>query len=364
MSADEQRTWHRLYFDEWVAREGLDLVRGYKIDDVSTVPLRYWERTGGYAVQMQLEGTGGLNGAYVCEIPPGKELKPQRHLFEELIYVVAGQGAATVWYPGQEKRTFEWAAHSLFAIPLNAWFQLFNSSGTESVRYVSVTTAPITMNLIRDGDFVFNCDATFPDRYRGEKSYFSGDVEMDTFRDWGQPVSVSFANFYPDVMAIPFVDSNRGAGARHVQYELANGVSSAHRLEMPGGTFTKLHRHGPGAHVLWLQGEGYTVMWPDGGEMVQEWWKPGTMLVPPEGWWHQHCVVSREPAQHLGLKFGGRINSVTRANMGSMKSSKEGGNQLNFEDTPPEILHQLRRMFADECAKRGTPAGMEAILGG
>jgi hypothetical protein len=98
--------------------------------------------------------------------------------------------------------------------------------------------------------------------------------------------------------------------------------------------------------------------------MVQEFWRPGTMLVPPEGWWHQHCVVSPEPAQHLGLKFGSRTNSVTRGNMASMKSAREGGNQLDFEDTPPEVLEKLRRLFAEECARRGTPARMEAILGG
>src|SRR5947209_497863 len=266
--AAAERRWHRLYFDEWVASEGLELLRGYKIDDVRTTPLRYWARTGGYAVQVQLEGTGGLNGAQVCEIPAAAELKPQRHLYEELIYVVTGKGAASVWYPGQEKRTFEWSAGSLFAIPLNACYQLFNTSGRESVRFVAVTTAPITFNLIRDADFIFGCEATFADRYRGEADYFGGNVEMASFTGWGHPVSVAFANFFPDVAAIPFADSNRGVGTRHVQYELANGVSSAHRLEMPGGTFTKLHRHGPGAHVLWLQGEGYTVMWPDGGEMV------------------------------------------------------------------------------------------------
>lgn len=359
-----ERQWHRLYFDEWVANEGLDLLHGYKIDDVATVPLKPWKRIGGSAVQMQLEGTGGLNGAYVAEIPPGKELLPLRHLYEELVYVLAGQGASTVWYQGQEKRTFEWQAGSLFAIPLNAWHQHFNSSGAGPVRFLALHTAPITMNLIRDANFIFDCEATFPDRYQGESDYFSRDLHTESFTGWGQPVSVAFANFFPDVRAVPFVESSRGIETRHVQYELSHGIQSVHRLEMPGGTFTKLHRHGPGAHVLWLQGEGYTVMWPDGGEMVQEWWRPGAMLVPPEGWWHQHCIVSREPAQHLGLKFGSRSYSVTRANMASMKSTREGGNQMDFEDTPKEILDRLREMFASECAKRGTPARMEAILGG
>ncbi|HLG72666.1 MAG TPA: cupin domain-containing protein [Chloroflexota bacterium] len=359
-----ERRWHRLYFDEWVESEGLELIRGYKIEDVHSVPLRPWARTGGNAVWMQLEGTGGLNGGYICEIPAGKQLEPKRQLFEELIYILSGQGSSMVWYEGQPKRTFEWTAGSLFAIPLNAWHQHFNGSGSTPVRFLSVTTAPITLNLIRDASFVFNCDATFPDRYAGEDTYFSGEFRMEEFLGWGFPVSVAFSNLYPDIHAVPFTEVNRGVGVRHVQYELANGVSSAHRLEMPGGTFTKLHRHGPGAHVLWLKGEGYTVMWPDGGEMVQEFWRPGTMMVPPEGWWHQHAVVSQEPGLHLALKFGSRTNSVTKGNMASMKSARDGGNQLEYDDIPKDTMDKLVAMFAEECARRGTPARMEAIIGG
>ncbi len=359
-----ERKWHSLFFDEWVAREGLDLLRGWKVDDVYTVPLKYWARTGGNAVQIQLDGTGELNAAYVCEIPPGKELTPQRHLYEELTYVLSGRGSTSVWYEGQEKKSFEWSAGSLFAIPLNAWHQHFNGSGREPTRFLAMTTAPVMMNLIRDEDFIFNNDRTFPSRYSGADSYFSGEIDLDTFNGWDVPVSVGFSNFFPDIEAMKFNDTNRGWRARSAQYELANGVVSAHTLQMPGGAFTKLHRHGPGAHVLWLKGEGYTMMWPDGGEWVKEFWGPGTMLVPPAGWWHQHCIVSSEPAEHLALKLGSRTHSVTRANMNSLKSTRNGGNQMDFEDTPPEVLDKLNRIFEAECAKRGTPAHLEAIAGG
>ena len=55
--------WNCLYFDEWVKGEGLDLIRGHKVDDVFTQPLKPWARTGGNAVQIQLHGTGELNAA-------------------------------------------------------------------------------------------------------------------------------------------------------------------------------------------------------------------------------------------------------------------------------------------------------------
>ena len=359
-----ERRWHHLFFDDWVAREGLDLIRGWKVDDVYTVPLKYWPRVGGEAVHIQLDGTGELNSAYVCEIAPGKHLEPMRHLYEELVYVLRGRGSTSVWYDGQEKNTFEWTAGSLFAIPLNAWFQHFNGSGAEPVRFLAMTTAPVMMNLIRDEDFIFDNDRVFPSRYQGDQQYFSGEIELTTFTGWDVPVNVGFSNLFPSLDALPAADSNRGWRARTAQYELANGVVSAHTLEMPGGSFTKLHRHGPGAHVLWLKGEGYTMMWPDGGEWLQEFWKPGTMLVPPAGWWHQHCMVSEEPAMHLALKLGSRSHSVTRANMNTLKSTREGGNQMDFEDTPLEVLGKLSQVFMAECAKRGTPAHLDAIIGG
>src|SRR5688572_24045867 len=98
-----EQQWHRLYFDEWVANEGLDLIRGFAVDDVYTVPLKRWARTGGHAVQIQLDGTGDQNAAYVCEIPPGKHLEPIKHLYEEVVYVLSGRGSTSVWYEGKPK---------------------------------------------------------------------------------------------------------------------------------------------------------------------------------------------------------------------------------------------------------------------
>ena len=57
--------------------------------------------------------------------------------------VAAGRGATTIWYEGTPKRTFEWERGSTFAIPLNAWFQHFNASGTEPCRYFALTSQPV-----------------------------------------------------------------------------------------------------------------------------------------------------------------------------------------------------------------------------
>jgi gentisate 1,2-dioxygenase len=357
-----EQQWNRLYFDEWVAREGLELIRGWKVDNVYTTPLRYWPRTEGNAVQIQLEGTGELNAAYIQEIPPGKQLTPQRHLYEELVYVLSGRGSTTVWYDERRKNSFEWQAGSLFAVPLNARHQFFNGSGTEPARYVAVTSAPIMMNLIRNDAFIFDNDAVFPERYAGEEDYFSGKVDMLSYTGGDIPAPVACSNFFADINALEFAASNRGIDTRGMVYEMANGVLGAHTIEIPGGTFSKIHRHGPGAHVLWLKGEGYSLLWPDGGAKVREDWGPGSMLVPPAWWWHQHGVVSQEPAEHLALKISAKKNKVNRLSNATLLSTRKGGSQMDYEDFPPELMAEVMGIFREECAKRGTPVRMEPAL--
>lgn len=353
--------WNRLHYVGWVKREGIDLFKGYKIGNVFTQLLKPWPRTGGLGMQIQLDGTGELNAAYLCEIRAGEQLKPQRHLYEEIIFILKGRGSTTVWYEGMDKNSFEWQPGSLFAIPLNAWYQHFNGSGQDPARFLAVTTAPIMMNLIRNDDFIFNNAAVFPERYRGEEDYFSGRTIIDFYPEFTIPGRVAINNFFADITQLELGDCSRGVETKQVNLDMANGILAAHILEIPGGTFTKLHRHGPGAHVLWLQGEGYSLMWPEGGPKVKEYWGPGSMIVPPHWWWHQHCIVSKEPARHLALKLNSKRNMVTRTSLGNQKSTRQGGNQIDYKDIPEDVIAETRQMFMDECAKRGTIARMIEI---
>lgn len=95
-----------------------------------------------------LEGTGGMNDSYVCEIQPtGKPMR--RHMYEESIFVTQGHGATTVWQKDGRKHPFEWGSGSLFAIPLNVYYQHFNTSGSEAARFYAVTNCCVMMNLFR-----------------------------------------------------------------------------------------------------------------------------------------------------------------------------------------------------------------------
>jgi Cupin domain. len=89
-------------------------VRGFFVKDVNTLELEHWDLKGVPCSMVVLDGTGGTNDAYVCEIPAGGKIKPQRHMYEEMVYVTKGYGATSVWQRDGKKHTFEWGPGSMF----------------------------------------------------------------------------------------------------------------------------------------------------------------------------------------------------------------------------------------------------------
>jgi mannose-6-phosphate isomerase-like protein (cupin superfamily) len=162
----------RTGYCQWMKTEGVPIVEGFSIKDVRELKLSPWRRMGGSGAFVHLYGMEGQTGMYVAEIPPGGALNPERHLYEEMICILAGHGATEVWQDGGQKRLFEWGPFSLFAPPLNSWHRLVNG-GREPVRLMAVTTAPIAMDFYRNAEFIFNCPYTFTDRFRGEDDYFA-----------------------------------------------------------------------------------------------------------------------------------------------------------------------------------------------
>ena len=151
----------------WVKDEGLDIISAHYVPDLNTVELKPWARRGGRGVFINHEASRTSNDCYVCEIPAGKELTPQRQLFEEMVLVLSGHGSTSVWNDAGQKVTFEWGPGALFAIPLNTWHQHFNGSGTQAARFVSSTNMPPVINLYDEAGFRFQHRPRFSRPVRG-----------------------------------------------------------------------------------------------------------------------------------------------------------------------------------------------------
>ena len=107
--SNESVTLKNSSYKQWIEREGIPLVESFFVENIATVSLEPWKRMGGLGVRLCLEGTGKTNDAYICEIPAGQALEPEKHMYEELIYVISGRGATTIWNEGEAKRTFRLA---------------------------------------------------------------------------------------------------------------------------------------------------------------------------------------------------------------------------------------------------------------
>ena len=152
----KERIAYKSPYEQWKEAEGLPTYRGLFVKNLYDLELSPWKSSGeGSAAFLNLEGTGGFNDSYVAEIPAGKSLKAHRHLFEETIYILKGQGATSVWIDPNRKETFEWQEGSYFSIPMNAWHEHHNASGLDSARYIAMTSAPRVIDTFNNYEFVF-----------------------------------------------------------------------------------------------------------------------------------------------------------------------------------------------------------------
>ena len=328
-------------YRRWLDREGVKIIDEYAFEDLNTVELGPWERKGGRGAAINIPYPMLINDSHLIEIKPGGMSEPEHHLYEEIIYVLSGRGATSVWIGDGPKQTFEWKAGSMFAIPLNATYQNFNASGDEPARYLGVTTAPPMMRWFGDDDFIFNNDFVFSSRFKQDETTFSGNGKLYTGRIWD-------ASFMPNVPDMPlYAWDARGAGGINVMFEMAGNSMKGHVSEFPVGTYKKGHRHGPGVVIIIPAGDGYSIMWQEGKEKIVVPWHEGSLFVPPNRWFHQHFNVGGYPARYLALHT---LPVFAR----SEKLEDKKNDQIEYPDEDPFV----REKFDEELAKRGQTSDM------
>jgi mannose-6-phosphate isomerase-like protein (cupin superfamily) len=366
-------------FERWVESEGLKVVTTHTVPDVRTLELDPWERTGcrGALLDMTHDPSDEVminnqgTTRYLVEIPPGGVFKAEKHMYEEIFYVVKGRGGAVVWNEGSPKLTFEWQEDSVFAIPLNAWHEIYNGSGTEAVRLYAATNMPTPFNLYGSPEFVFNCPMTFTDRFDPhDKKYFSGEsVRLED--------RLLRTNFIPSVTRLALDTwAYRGPGS-NMNALMAGGRFICHVSEFPRASYKKAHGFVGGQTTggrsrmglvsensyLFLSGDGYDLQWEPGvkpGPGV-EWkrcdFKKGSLMTNGHGG-HQHFNPSDEPARYLVLRYGNdRFGLRGDGRTEGGRSPGADRPQIEYKDEEPRI----RGLFEQECARRGVTSRMPPV---
>ena len=198
-------------YDLFMEQEGIPIYREIGYRDVRDLELGDWKRTGARGAYVQLLGTEGLWGMYVLEIPAGVELAVERHIYEEIVYVVEGRGITEVWGSSDSSpQSFEWQPGSQFGIPLNAPHRFVNSSRERAI-LIAGTTAPPVINLFDNSDFVFQNKFTFDERFNESRDYFEYDDLL--VPDPVRRRALSTSNFIPDIVNLDLPpDNQRGPG--------------------------------------------------------------------------------------------------------------------------------------------------------
>ena len=369
-----QGGWIKTAYEHWMEQEGIPIYQSLVgAEDIVELPRRPWARMGGLGTFVEMRGMMEEgNGVYVAEIPGGEALNPEKHLYQEAIFIIQGRGLTEVWQEGGPKTTFEWTDGSVFAPPLNTWHRLINGS-REPVIFVAVTTAPCVMSGLYNSEFVFNCEHQFLELFSGQSDYFTATERKG--RTKGMYDYRWETNFIPNVRELMLEDSssNKVHGGVSIGYRMAGNFPVGHSTQWPVGVYHKAHFHGPGAILMGLRGKGYVLMWPkelgphpyqDGHEdqVVHFNWKQRSIYSPPTEWYHMHLNTSKEPARNLAM-YGIHTPRQTPFSafigdeLSIMTDSKQGGAVIDYEDEDPEI----RRRFVEALRQEGIECTMPEV---
>ena len=333
------RNWETPY-QQWQKAEGIPVYTGAFLPDLHTTELAPWPRIGQRAAFVNLADQQQDDG-WVIELAPAGKTEVLHHCFEATYYVVEGRGATMFRQQGCDPETMEWQTGSVFSPPINCHYQLFNGDGAQPTRLFAVTNAPMIFNIYRNEEFVFSNPFAFRDRYDGSPGFFRGQGEMISRNMWK-------TNFIPDVRTMGLAPSRRGEGAMGRLWMMSNNLMEGHCTAFPPGTYKLAHRHGVGAHVIILDGKGYSLLWYEGEEDRRQRvdWKGGSVISPKEAQFHQHFNTSPNPARYIALRLGS-LDTRKKPNQGLNTEAEMTG--IPYEGEDPEIYE----MYVRECAANG-----------
>jgi hypothetical protein len=338
------------YYNQWQAGEGIPIHKVFHIEQLGEVELGDWHRFGCRGAFVNL-ADADITTAAVLELPPGHATNAVKHLFEALVFVVSGRGETCFAPAGRSEIALEWGPRGLFSPPLNTTYRHRNLDRQRPARLLMVSNAPLVLSLFHNERFVFDNSAVFDDRFDGQPDFFSAPGTFLGGRLWR-------TNFVPDTLEFALINwQRRGAAAKSFHLSIASNTMACHLSEFGVGTYKKGHRHGPGAHVVILQGEGYSLLWQEGQERTRVDWRPGSMFSPPDMWYHQHFNTGPEPARYLAMRRGGSPEHPLKLGMAAGGNESKPVNQIEYEDEDPTI----RELYERELDARGVQLNMPEV---
>ncbi|HZS64077.1 MAG TPA: cupin domain-containing protein [Xanthobacteraceae bacterium] len=317
-------------YQEWVKREGVPIHTGAAVDllQAETKP---WPRFGASGAACHLNGRDDFLTVFLLEIAPQRATAPQRHLYEEISYVLSGRGV-TEFELGGRRHSIEWGPRSLFAVPMNARYRHSNTSAAPA-RIACINDLRYLFSLYRSETFVFDTPVDFPER---------GDGTI----------------LLSDAAAVP-VQSADGIG--RAPLTLAKGSIGADAVEVAPGMYQQAARQMQGAHLFGVAGEGYTLTWEEGSpDLSRTAWRHGVVYAAPGLHFHQHFNAGAEPLRYLDIQLGSLHDPMfrhRRAAYGDKTVYAAGNATISYAQQDPRIHELWLKTVAGKGVTARVPIG-------
>ena len=307
-------------YQEWATGEGIPIHTGAAVD-LLAAETKPWARFGVNGALCHLDGRCDFLTVFLIELAPNTDSAPQKHLYEEACYVLAGRGATEFELADGREQTIEWGPRSLFAVPMNARYRHRNTSSAPA-RIAAVNDLRYLFSLYRNQQFIFDTPTVFAERESGTL-------------------------LLPDAAAAT-------AGA----LTLAKGSIGADVVELAPGTYQQASRQMQGAHLFGVAGEGYTLVWEEGArDFVRTDWRHGIVYAPPGMAFHQHFNAGGAPARYLDMQLGSLRYPMfrhRRAAYGDKEVYAAGSATVPYAEQDPRV----HRMWLDAIAGKGVTPRM------
>jgi hypothetical protein len=242
----------------------------------------------------------------------------------------------------------------MFLIPRHHFHQLSSTQGQRPARLLHYNYLPFVMDAIPDASFYFNGGYIATDGAGDLGDLFSEAKSVQSTRPNGVTRSQWTGNFFPDMLVWDKFSSGEGRGfaSQLTGMRFPNSPLTAHMAVFEPLTYKKAHRHGPGVVIIVLQGEGFSIMWPEGEAKSMISWQAGSVFVPPNRWFHQHFNAGGTPARYLALHSAPSILGY------SERVEDRARDQIEYTDED----RYIRDTFDAELARRGLRSGMPEAL--
>ncbi len=254
--------------------------------------------------------------ATLIELPPGGQLPPMRHLAEEIIYIVSGQGYTDMWISAEEKRRYEWQSGDLLSPSLNTWHQHFNASSEEPARYLAISSSPLTRNLFPEAAFLASSEFAFAERWE------QGITQQPEYTPEGgfessEVVRMRVGHVLPDIDDRKLRQRRQGAWGITILPE--GDLAGNHVLEMEvrekdGEEFTDeqahLHRHPWEVVYVALDGAGYSNVRRKGEDLRRIEWQAGDLFIVGANEAHDNRARPNTRTRYLQVKAAGYFRGI------------------------------------------------------